>query len=122
MTHPDCVPYAKTASEESYAWVDNANPNNLTPVKPTKPSFAQTKVDEGSIPACTSLTYPDCVANAKSAQDYFRNSDNTPPILYPANSKKKGLGYSNVQLAAKNVRNGLGGLDDAHTGIVTGLA
>jgi hypothetical protein len=91
-------------------------------VKPTKPALAQTEVEEGSIPACTSLTYPDCVANAKSAQDYFRNSDNTPPILYPANSKKKGLSFSHVQLAAQEVRQGLGGLDDAQRGIATGLA
>ena len=42
--------------------------------------------------------------------------------MYPANSKKKGLGFSHVQLAAKSLRDGLGGLDDAQRGIANGLA
>jgi len=85
--HPDCVKDAKTASEDSYQWIDNANPDNLTPVKPTKPALAQAEVDEGSVPACNSHTRPGC-KDAKTAApediaENLRHPLDSVDIRYP---------------------------------------
>jgi hypothetical protein len=78
---------AKTSSEESYPWIDNANPDNLTPVKPTKPALAQTEVDEGSVPACNSHTHPGCkeakTAAAADIAENMRRPLDSVDIRYP---------------------------------------